>query len=149
MAELSKEQLLLIESACSRLVHDFADLVDRREYARLAQLFTVDASFARPRSPDTIIVGRDNIHNAFAMRPIDDITRHLVHNVRITPTSAEAANGSFYLVLYTARSNPQTSDFGATADSRRLIADIVDQYVLTEEGWRIFSRRGRIVMHTT
>ncbi|PZQ78459.1 MAG: nuclear transport factor 2 family protein [Variovorax paradoxus] len=148
MSTLDEQQHLAIESHCMRLVHDFAAFVDRREFDRLANLFTVDGHFSRPRLPDVVVAGRDRIRASFTQRPSAEFTRHLVHNLRVTVTSPTHARGEFCLVLYTAKVDPHAGEFGACAEARQLIADIEDDFALTDEGWRIASRRGRIVMHT-
>jgi len=136
-----------IERACTRLVMDFAAFNDGREFDRLAGLFSEDGTFARPRSPDVVFSGQQDIRASFNDRPEGEVTRHLIQNLRITVTSSSQAQGHFYLVLYTATKDPHAGPFGPRAHDRQLVADIDDRFVLTPDGWRIAHRRGRMIMH--
>jgi hypothetical protein len=43
---------------------------------------------------------------------------------------------------------PPEGHFGPKADPRQLIGEFEDEFVRTEEGWRIASRCARFLMHT-
>jgi hypothetical protein len=66
----------------------------------------------------------------------------------VTVESADRARGLTYAVVYSATAGrPPEAHFGIKADPRQLIGEFEDEYVRTEEGWRIASRRARFVMH--
>lgn len=71
---------LLSQLACRDTVERAAHLADLPDPAGLAALFTEDAVLQRP-SGDTL-VGRAAIQAAYAARPAQRITRHLVWPAR-------------------------------------------------------------------
>ncbi len=58
MSKPTEIETMLIERACERLINEFFETVDLRNEAHLDTLFTEDATYARPITPDTIISGR-------------------------------------------------------------------------------------------
>ncbi len=137
------------ELACRALVNDFAQCLDAQEYERLRELFTPDAVFARPADPDTLIRGVDNIVAAFASRPKNRVSFHLLTNVSIKAESADSASGVCRILLFsTDAGEPEVPGKGRKAASSQLIGFYTDRYVRTPNGWRIADRRGRVVMHT-
>ena len=110
----------------------------------MCSLLTEDASFARPTDPDHPITGRVAIQAAYEGRPADRITRHICTNMIINAESLSRAYGTMYALLY-AGSTGNPADLGLLADDRQLVGEFEDDYVLTEDGWRIDSRRGRII----
>jgi hypothetical protein len=50
--------------------------------------------------------------------------------------------------VYAANANrPAEGHFGIPAEPRQLIGEFEDQFVRTDEGWRIATRRARFIMH--
>jgi hypothetical protein len=136
-----------IARACERLVLDFAHFSDSQDYESLAGLFAPNGTMVRP-SGDSF-VGRAAIIESYRSRPAGRITRHVCTNIRITIESADRAHGLTYAVVYSANANqPPEAHFGVKADPRQLVGEFEDEFVRTEEGWRIASRRARFVMHT-
>jgi ketosteroid isomerase-like protein len=136
-----------IERACERLVLDFAYFSDRAQYDALAALFTPDGTMMRPAG-DTL-VGRDAILKSYQARPAGRMTRHFCTNIRITVDSLDRAHGLTYAVVYSADAvRPPEAHFGIKADPRHLVGEFEDEFVRTEEGWRIASRRARFVMNS-
>jgi hypothetical protein len=148
MSTVSDIERLAIERACERLIYEFAEAVDLRNDAHLANLFTEDATYARPTDPDTVTTGRDNIVKAFAARPGGRITRHLCSNVIITVESPTRAHGRSRVVLVAGPDTDPHPQFGYKADARQLVGEFVDEFVKTPDGWRFASRRGRVTLHT-
>jgi hypothetical protein len=149
MTSDTRESALAIERACERLVLEFAACVDAQDYARLRDLFTADASFARPTDPDTLIHGVDSIVNAYLSRPRTRVTQHLCTNVQITVQSAERASGTTRVLLFMAdAAEPEVAGKGRKAAASQLVGCFNDQFVLTAQGWRFAERRGRLLMHT-
>jgi ketosteroid isomerase-like protein len=136
-----------VERACERLVLDFAFFSDHRDYEALASLFTPDGTMARPSGAP--LSGRAAILDAYRSRPADRMTRHICTNIRITVESPERARGFTYALLYTANANePPERHLGIKADASHMVGEFEDDFVRTEDGWRIASRRARFVMHT-
>ena len=136
-----------IEQSCERLVLDFAYFSDHRENEALAKLFTPDGTMTRP-SGDTL-VGRKAILKEYQSRPAGRITRHLCTNIRIVVESEDRARGLTYALVYSALANePPLQHFGPKVEPRQLIGEFEDEFVRTDDGWKIASRRARFVMHT-
>jgi len=149
MSGLSELEILSIERACMRLVLDFAEAIDTRNWALLDEIFADDATYARPVEPDIIVSGRENIRKLFDGRPADRITQHLYSNVMIDVLSADRARGSSRVVLIAAPTGSERHpQFGHQAQAMQLVGGYKDEYVRTARGWRIHSRRGYILMHT-
>ena len=130
------------------MVIRFANLNDAMQYKKLVNLFTDDASFARPTEPDNFISGKANILAAFEARPGDRITRHIVSNVLIDVISETRARGCCYAVLYTGSADNHAEKFGIQANASQYIGEFYDDFVLTDEGWKIARRSGKIVFTT-
>lgn len=147
MSELSELQVLLIQRACERLVYDFAEYIDTRQYALLDQLFDEQAVYSRPVDPKTVIVGLANIRKVFEGRPTNRVGRHLCSNVRIDVLSPTRAKGSCRVELVGASAEQEPHpQFGLKAD-QRLVGGYEDEFVKTAAGWRFASRRGYVFAH--
>jgi ketosteroid isomerase-like protein len=135
------------ERACERLVLDFAYFSDRQDYEAVAQLFTLDGTMMRPTGD--LLAGRIAIIKSYQSRPADRITRHVCTNIRITVETPDRARGLTYALLYSANANElPEAHFGLRAEPRHLIGEFEDEFVRTQDGWRIAARRARFVMHT-
>jgi SnoaL-like domain len=149
MSTLSDVETLVIARACEQLIYEFAEAIDLRNDRHLDNLFTEDATYARPTDPGTIMSGRKTIVKAFEARPGGRVTRHICSNVRITVDSATRAHGVSRVVLIAAPTEPAAHpQFGYQADARQLIGEYDDEFVKTAQGWRFASRRGRVILHT-
>jgi ketosteroid isomerase-like protein len=148
MSKPSEIETMVIERACERLITEFFEAVDLRNEAHLDDLFTEDATYARPITPDTIVSGREAIRKSFEARPAGRIGRHTCSNARITVESAERATGVHRVVLYMGPEQSPDPQFGYKADARVLIGEFADVFVKTAHGWRFQSRRGRVILHT-
>jgi hypothetical protein len=136
-----------IERACERLVLNFAHFSDSQDYESLANLFARDGTMVRPSGDP--LVGRAAIIQSYQSRPVGRITRHVCANIRITVESSDRAHGLTYAIVYSANANqPTESHFGVKTEPRHLVGEFEDEFVRTEEGWRIASRKARFVMHT-
>jgi SnoaL-like protein len=136
-----------VERACERLVLDFAYFSDSQDYESLAGLFTPNGTMVRPTGDP--LVGRAAIIASYQARPAGRISRHVCTNIRITAESPDRARGLTYAVVFSANANqPPEAHFGVKADPRQLIGEFEDEFVRTDEGWRIASRRARFVMNT-
>jgi ketosteroid isomerase-like protein len=136
-----------IERLCERLVLDFVHFSDSQDYESLAALFTEDGTMVRPTGER--LIGRAAIIESYRSRPAGRISRHICTNIRITVESTGRARGLTYAVVYSANANQSPeAHFGVKADPRQLIGEFEDEFVRTEEGWRIASRRARFQMHT-
>lgn len=145
---MTPEQKQRIEWQCQQLALRFTALSDQQDWVGACRLLSEDAVFARPTDPANPIVGRQAIQAAFEARPASRVTRHILTNIIITALSDDAAAGSLYALLYTGPA-AANGDRPVVADERQLIGEFYDEYVLTEDGWRIAARRGKIIFSTT
>jgi hypothetical protein len=149
MSALSDTEVLAIERQCTQLVLDFAYAIDRKQFARLGDIFDEAGTYTRPIEPDILVKGRDNILRLFDSRPPDRITMHLYSNIRIDVLSATQAKGSSRVVLIAgSTNNDKHPQFGHKADSKQLYGGYDDEFVKTAQGWRILNRRGYVQLHT-
>lgn len=144
---MTPEQKSAIEWECRQLALQFTAHNDRQEWDEMCSLLTEDATFARPTDPDNPLKGRAAIQAAYEARPANRITRHICTNMIVTAMSPSQASGTMYALLY-AGAEDNRGDLGIVADDRQLVGEFEDDYVLTEEGWRIDCRRGRIIFST-
>lgn len=140
------DQLADIE-ACRALVLDFAAAVDLRTPERMRELFTPDATFARPIAPDTIISGIDAIVGSFTSRPAHIVTQHLNTNVRVWLTGPDTAEGDSVVLLFLANAGDAFVPGKGRPSSPPLVGYWKDRFVRTADGWRFAERRGTVTMY--
>lgn len=121
-----------IEAACEKLIRQFAWMNDAHQHDTLADMFTLDGSFARPTDPENPIVGRERIRSFFGDRAKRQ-TRHIMSNTVVDVVSDDEAHARSYILLYSGDNGEQ-----------RLVGEFAD--VLRREGdrWLFHSRRGTL-----
>jgi hypothetical protein len=129
---------MLAKQACYDLVMRFVACNDRRDPQGLAALFAETGVLVRPNG-DTL-VGPAAIAAAYADRPADRLTRHLVGNVLIDVTSATSAIGSSTVLLWSGSAQDTPGPFGRPAQGRQVMGEFEDTFVRTVQGWRIARR---------
>jgi len=144
---MTPERKTAIAWQCQQLALRFIAASDRQDWEAMCGLLTEDAIFARPTDPDNALHGREAIRAAFESRPADRVTRHFCTNHVVTVRSPTEASGTLYALLYTGDAASRASQ-GFVADGRQLVGEFDDEYLLTDAGWRLASRRGRIVFAT-
>ncbi|VVD64849.1 nuclear transport factor 2 family protein [Pandoraea terrigena] len=133
--------VLLAKQACHELVMRFVACNDRRDPQGLAALFAETGVLVRPNG-DTL-VGPVAIAAAYAERPADRLTRHLVGNVLIDVMSPTRAIGSSTVLLWSASAHVAPGPFGRPAEGRQVMGEFDDTFVRTAQGWRIARREAR------
>ncbi|MGB9067213.1 MAG: nuclear transport factor 2 family protein [Candidatus Acidiferrales bacterium] len=148
MTEFSQAEMRNTEAACYALCVEYAEIVDAREWPRLAELFAEDATFTKPVPPKEVIHGSARIIAWFQSFPPDRITNHLISNFRVRMETNDTASGSCRVLLYTSEvSEPETPE-GRHAAPKQLMGTYQDRYVRTKEGWRFAARVGGVTFHT-
>lgn len=137
---------LEIERACRELVLRAARCADTGDAAGLARLFTQDGTLVRPNAQP--LQGRAAIEAAYAQRPTDRLTRHLITNTLVEIESPGSARALSYVLLWTGSSAPPDTQHGRPAHARQLIGEFDDRFALGPEGWRIQRRDARFVLHS-
>ncbi|MFF3512888.1 nuclear transport factor 2 family protein [Streptomyces sp. NPDC002573] len=92
-------QRLLAERACERLIVDFVHRLDLGEPASVAELFTADGNWEWPAGGRRV-EGRESLRQYFGSRPADRLSRRLMSNVLVTPTSPDTATATSYFTTY-------------------------------------------------
>jgi len=148
MPEFSQAEMRNTEAACYALCVDYADIVDARDWPRLAELFAADATFTKPVPPKDVLEGADKIIAWFQTFPRTRITNHIITNFRVRMETNDTAAGSCRVLLYTAdESAPETTQ-GRQADPVQLMGVYQDRYIRTDKGWRFAARVGGVTFHT-
>jgi ketosteroid isomerase-like protein len=137
----------IIEWECRQLALRFTAHSDRQEWQAACALLTEDAVFARPTDPDKPLVGRAVIQAAFEARPAERITRHICTNLIMNAHSESQATGQLYALLYMGDASDEDKAI-VIASEKQLIGEFEDDYVRTEDGWRIAKRVGKIIFST-
>ena len=124
------------EAACSELIVGFANHIDRSEYPQVVALFSPDAVLQRRGAT---MHGSGEIEAFLHKRQRDVVTRHLCTNMSIQVLGEDCAEGSAYVLFFSAQAKPGT-DFPLPA-----VAPAVVEYhahFRCEEGrWRIVGLR--------
>lgn len=134
-----------IRQACTELVLKAVACMDFQKPSGLAELFTEGGVLVRPNGQS--LQGRDAIREAYAQRPADRITRHMVTNTLVEVDSAESAHGLSYVLLWGGSANDASGPQGRVACGPQVLGEFDDHFVLTAQGWRIARREARFVLH--
>ena len=148
MADLSETEIRNAQYACEALGIEYAEIVDTKDFARLREVFAEDATFVMPSAPGQPIRGIDNIIAAFAARPRNRLTHHLVTNTRIRVETPDTAVGTSRVLLYTTDESEPVTPEGRKAAPKQMMGTYYDRFVRTKNGWRFSERRGTITLHT-
>ena len=140
-------QRLVVESACRELIHRGAAAVDGNDAAAFAALFTADGVLERPSG--AALHGREAIRGAYASRPADRITRHVVTNILVEPIDAGRARATSTVLLWSGTTKDASGPYGRPAEPRQVLGEFHDNLVQTDEGWRIANRRALFVLHAS
>lgn len=130
--------------ACQTLVLRAAAAADGGDPVALANLFTADAVLERPNSAP--IQGREAIRAAYAERPVDRLTRHLVTGTLVTPHGDTEASARSLVLLWSGSLKDPPGPAGRPAASRQVVGEFHDRLVRTPEGWRIAARQALFVL---
>ena len=128
---------LAIESACTRLVHEYAYLVDFREYDRFADLFVEDCLFDVAGQS---VSSREEMRAAVQRRPANRIWRHVTTNVLINVVDEDSATGVGYFTVYRAWVDEGTHAIPTLRPA--VVGHYRDKYVRVAGGWKFAERIG-------
>ena len=139
----SELDAVVARQACHDLVIRFVSCNDKRDAQGVAALFAEDGMLVRPNG-DTL-TGPAAIAAAYADRPADRITRHLVGNVLIDVSSPTTATGTSTVLLWSGSAADAAGPFGRPMKNREVMGEFEDSFVKTPGGWRIARREARFV----
>lgn len=137
---MTPEDRRAVEWACSRLIRHYANLTDAHDWEAIVALYTEDGLMTRPTAPDSPIVGRKALLEAFRSRP-PRISQHVCANIVVTVESETEASAYSVILLYTGK---PADDGGLPVRDGKgpLVGTYRDRFQLTPEGWRFSERRG-------
>jgi hypothetical protein len=138
-------QRLLITQTCRELVLRSVACADAHDAAGLAALFLLEGVLHRPTGP--ALVGRAAIEQAYAQRPRERITRHLVSNTIVEVESASAASACSRVLLWAGSTEDDDGPQGRPLRGPQLVGEFADRFALSSEGWRFASREASFVLH--
>ena len=137
--EATAAQQLLARQHCTDLVLASLDAVDQSRYSRLLDVYSIDATLTRPDG--SVLCGSQAIAAAYAARPAQRLTRHVVSNHMVSvhlPTKSATSNCT--ITLWVGDASTQPSARGRLCDGPLQLGAIQDTLCLAQEGWRIQHR---------
>lgn len=139
MGKQIANDVLQIQMACTQQINKFAALNDAGEFHQLVEMFTPDGVFARPSQPDSPLVGRHCILQAFNDRPKRHSV-HLVSNIFVDVVDASHARAFSRITLFASPAGTNV------AQGPHLIGCFEDEFVLVDGHWLFASRLGKVEM---
>ncbi len=137
---------LLAQQACRDLVLRAAACADAGDAQALSQLFAEDAVLVRPNAQP--LQGRAAILGAYAQRPADRITRHLVTNTLVELGEPGRAQARSYVLLWSGAEGDPAGPAGRPAQARQMVGEFDDEFSCDAESrWQIARREARFVLH--
>jgi uncharacterized protein (TIGR02246 family) len=123
------------ERECERLVYRYAWLVDSGQAAGIADLFTVDGTWAAGAGEP--MRGRDGIREGFAERQAVTRrqSRHVMTNVLIDVTGPDTASGRVYLVNFRHDSRTGAAEKPAPADVPKYVGEYHLTFRRVDDTW--------------
>ena len=116
---------------CINLVTDYAYHRDRYDAVSFSNLFTEDATL---KVGNGSWEGRSNIRARIEGLDSSGSIRHLMSTIRIEPIDELHATGVSYATIYTSAAGSNSTEGFA------IIGEYHDNFVLTDDGWKISSR---------
>lgn len=131
--------LIQAQNACRDLVVMAAEAVDQQDYRALVELFCEDATLIRPGG--AALQGRSEIFASYSAKDPNRMTHHLVcnHHVQIL-SSGQSAHSRCKVLLYVSDKSRAVTPQGRMADAKHQVGTILDELVLTADGWKIQKR---------
>lgn len=134
-----------IERACERIIHAYSRALDLGDMNAAANLFAENGSFARPMTPDQLIVGREAIRAALLTRPKTLLTKHLSTNVMIDVESSDSASAVSCLTMISV-TPPEGAKPPYISQGPIWFGEMQDRFVREGGEWKFLERRGSIQM---
>jgi ketosteroid isomerase-like protein len=138
--------VLAIQAICKDLAARTAYFSDLQDYEAFVDLFTPDAQLVRPGGQP--LVGREQILQSYRSKSADRLTRHFVTQSVVYDITADSANMTSYVLLWSSSRQVQVEAFGRKADTRQVAGEFIDRVVRTPEGWKIAERAAAFHMYT-
>lgn len=132
--------------ACRDTVLRAARAQDLQDWDALASHFTDDAQLLRPGGE--ALQGRDAIRAAYAARPPQRFTRHLVVSTIVDAEGDGQARAHSTVLLWAGHTDDPEGPQGRPASGPQLLGEFDDRLRREADGrWRIAERLARFVLH--
>jgi len=135
--ELPASTVAAIEQACKTLVLDYASHRDQERRQAFADLFTVNGTLSVNGEN---LAGREELAGRF-QSPAQQTFRHVMSNIRIVAHSETRASGTSYALIFAGPAKAGGDASPIEVASFAAMGEYYDEFVRTEDGWRIASRR--------
>jgi len=132
-----------VERACRRIVHALALHTDRGEYDLALALFTEDAVMERDGEQ---FVGMAALRAAYASRPMNRLTRHVISNTLVRSTGPDSAEATSYVTVYRVALPPTKHVPPYPVTGPDVLGEHHDTFRRTEAGWRLSARVTRTIL---
>lgn len=127
-----------IERACEKLILALADYTDRGDYEAALGLFTDDAVMDRDGER---FVGIESLRAAYAARPQNRVTCHILSNIAVEASGAQAATSRAMVTVYRHRGSGNSKPLAPyPLPGPETIGEYRDRFVLTPSRWRFAER---------
>ena len=123
---------LLAERACKRLMLEYCEYVDTRQFERLVALFARDGVLNRS---DTGEIRGHAAIKAFFDKLTTDPLIHAASNLLVTVTGPETAEATSYVTVY--RSYRENATGLPKLEAPYVVAKYVDNFVVEDGEWKI------------
>ena len=132
----SEQETKAVRDACILLGLRYAEYLDMNEPEKIARLFADNGSFEGTGK----YIGPEDIQLAFAARPKDRITMHLVSNQKVEVVSKNLALSVSSFVVYK-HDGKLKEEFAPIANQPYRVGRYHDECILTDDGWRFQNRK--------
>lgn len=131
-----------IERACTKLIIALADYTDRGDYEAALGLFADDAVMDRDGER---FVGIESLRAAYAARPKNRVTCHILANIAVEVRSADVAVSRSKVTVYRHHGGATKSSPPYPLLGPETIGEYQDRFVRTSSGWRFAERITRTI----
>ena len=142
---MEREEERAIEWECQRILTQFCLFNDRKQSDELANLFSPDGIWIRLGEA---LTGRAEIRLAMEARPAEALHSHVLSNVIVTVIDADHAEVISYKTIYYLVDG-ETLDLPVPLDGPKWVSAYSDQFVHTDDGWRIARMEGVTLFERT
>ena len=136
---MTESETTIAAAACQTLAVRFWNSIDERDYDGMVALFAPGGVWVRRgkelKAPSDILA-------AMAERSPTLVIRHVVTNVDVRVTAADAAEAFYYLTVYHHEAGKPVEK-PVPLHGPRTIMIVRDRFTRTAEGWRILRKETR------
>lgn len=132
-----------IERICTRLIHELARHTDTADYPAALALYTDDAVMERDGER---FAGIEALRAAYAARPPNRLTRHVISNTVVRVAAPDAAEAISYVTVYRHRLSEAGLEPPYLLNGADALGEYHDRFTRTGAGWRLASRITRTIL---